>query len=110
MLFFTIPALPTADQDREETNSVAVHTSVGASSGSEVSLGGNERERLELPREQESLNDSVRRLQLSVQEHCPEQLQLAEKVCNDLTIPPLIYTLGISGKEEGVLVKLFPKK
>ena len=74
-----------AELDEEETNSVAVHTSVGASSGSEVSLRGSEKEErkgdtLELPKEQESLNDSVRRLQLSVQEYCPEQLQFAEKV------------------------------
>lgn len=59
---------------------------MGVSSGSEVSLGGGERDngaggRLELPQEQESLNDSVRRLQLSVEEYCPEQLQFAEKVC-----------------------------
>ena len=62
-----------------------MHTSVGVSSGSEVSLDGCEMEegasgRLELPQEQESLNDSVRRLQLSVEEYCPEQLQFAEKV------------------------------
>lgn len=71
--------------DEEETNSVTVHTSVGASSGSEVSLRGVEKEErkrdmLELPKEQESLNDSVRRLQLSVREYCPQQLQFAEKV------------------------------
>ena len=70
----------TAERDEEETNSVAVHTSLGASSGSEVSLGGADRERLRLPQEQETLNDSIRRLQLSVEEHCPEQLRLTEKV------------------------------
>ena len=63
---------------------------MGASSGSEVSLDGCELEegasgRLELPQEQESLNDSVRRLQLSVEEYCPEQLQFAEKVYNYFT-------------------------
>ena len=66
-------------------NSVAVHTSVGASSGSEISLGGDEGkggggERLEVPMEQETLDDCVQRLQLSVQEYWPEQLQFAEKV------------------------------
>ena len=74
--------------EEEELNSVAVHTSVGLSSGSEVSLGKGEDGkggRLELPQEKESLNDSVRRLQLSVKEFCPEQLQFAEKV---------IYTAG----------------
>lgn len=74
-----------AELDEEEANSVAVQTSVGASSGSEVSLRVGEKEErredtLELPQEQESLNDSVRRLQLSVEEYCPEQLQFAEKV------------------------------
>ena len=66
-----------AVHDKEETNSVVVHTSVdGASLGSEVGIKGEERERLELPQEPESLHDSVRRLQLSVQEHCPEQIKL----------------------------------
>ena len=99
--FLYIHPDPTAELEAEETNSVAVHTSVGASTGSVVTLGGGEGEvggggegeeggggegeeggggRLQLPQEQESLSDSVRRLQLSVQEYCPEQLKFAEKV------------------------------
>ena len=71
---------------------MAVHTSLGGTSASEISLvrgreGKNEGEgeglgssRLELPAEEETLNDSVRRLQLSVQEYGPEQMHLLEKV------------------------------
>ena len=82
---------PRAEPVEEEMNSVAVHTSVGASSGSEVSVRGGEGEggKLELPQEQESLNDSVRRLQLSVEEYCPEQMKFAEKVCGS----DLLWTL-----------------
>ena len=72
-------------------NSVAVHTSLGGTSASEISLVKGREEKddgegegldsstLELPAEEETLNDSVRRLQLSVQEFGPDQMHL--KVC-----------------------------
>lgn len=68
------------DNAEEELNSVEVHTSLGASSASEISLGGQAKgDRLQLPQEEETLNESVRRLQISVQEYGPEQI-LVQKV------------------------------
>ena len=113
----------------EELKSVAVHTSVGVSSGSEVSLGKGEGGRLELPQEKESLNDSVRRLQLSVEEFRPEQLQFAEKViaiyCWQIVLlykccmPPqhiatvsklYVFKIDLTGKEKRILIKYILNK
>ena len=76
-------ATETSQQDsreQEDAESVAVNTSLG-SSGSESSLANAEESKgVLLPLEEETINDQVRRLQLSLETYSPESLGGA-KVC-----------------------------
>ena len=67
-------------REQEDAESVAVNTSLG-SSGSESSLANAEESKgVLLPLEEETINDQVRRLQLSLETYSPESLGGA-KVC-----------------------------
>ena len=67
-------------REQEDAESVAVNTSLG-NSGSESSLANAEESKgVLLPLEKETINDKVRKLQLSLETHSPESLGGA-KVC-----------------------------
>ena len=69
-------------REQEDADSVAVNTSLG-SSGSESSLADvGESKGVSLPLEEETINDQVRRLQLSVETYSPESLGEGKVCCH----------------------------
>ena len=68
-------------REQEDADSVAVNTSLG-SSGSESSLANvGESKGVSLPLEEETINDQVRRLQVSVEIYSPESLGDGKVCC-----------------------------